>query len=57
MSLTSESRDRSDLAIRNWGIFFIIIKYIPIKVAAEFETKGNGQNEIVSHMNRSEVKF
>ena len=27
------------------------------KVAIQFETKGNGQNGIVSHMDRSEVKL
>ena len=28
-----------------------------IKVTVQFETEGNGQNEIVSHMDRSEVKL
>ena len=28
-----------------------------IKVIVQFETEGNGQNEIVRHMNRSEVKL
>ena len=28
-----------------------------IKVTVQFETKGNGQNEIVSYMDRSEVKL
>ena len=39
-------------------------RYIPIdlenlfiKVTVQFETEGNGQNEIVSHMDRSEVKL
>ena len=27
-----------------------------IKVTVQFETEGNGQNEIFSHMDRSEVK-
>ena len=27
------------------------------KVTVQFETEGNGQNEIVSHMDRSEVKL
>ena len=27
------------------------------KVTVRFETEGNGQNEIVSHMDRSEVKL
>ena len=27
------------------------------KATVQFETKGNGQNEIVSHMDRSEVKL
>ena len=27
------------------------------KVTVQFETEGNGQNEIVSHMNRSEVRL
>ena len=28
-----------------------------LKITAQFETEGNGQNEIVSHMDRSEVKL
>ena len=42
---------------------FIIHSYIHsfihlfIKVTVQFETEGNGQNEIVSHMDRSEVKL
>ena len=28
-----------------------------VKVTVQFETKGNGQNEIFSHMDRSEVKL
>ena len=28
-----------------------------LNVTVQFETKGNGQNEIVSHMDRSEVKL
>ena len=28
-----------------------------IKVTVQFQTEGNGQNEIVSHMDRSEVKL
>ena len=28
-----------------------------IRVTVQFETEGNGQNEIVSHMDRSEVKL
>ena len=28
-----------------------------IKVTVQFETKGNGQSEIVSHIDRSEVKL
>ena len=28
-----------------------------VKVTVQFETEGNGQNEIVSHMERSEVKL
>ena len=31
--------------------------YMIIKVTVQFETEGNGQNEIVSHMDRSEVKL
>ena len=27
------------------------------KVTVQFETEGNGQNEIFSHMDRSEVKL
>ena len=30
---------------------------IAVKVTVQFETKGNGQNKIVSHMDRSEVKL
>ena len=29
----------------------------PLKVTVQFETEGNGQNEIVSNMDRSEVKL
>ena len=29
----------------------------PVKVTVQFETEGNGQNEIVSDMDRSEVKL
>ena len=28
-----------------------------LKVTVRFETEGNGQNEIVSHMDRSEIKL
>ena len=28
-----------------------------VKVTVQFETEGNGQNEIFSHVDRSEVKF
>ena len=28
-----------------------------VKVTVQFETEGNGQNKIFSHMDRSEVKF
>ena len=28
-----------------------------LKVTVQFETEGNGQNETVSHMNRSELKL
>ena len=28
-----------------------------LKVTVQFETEGNGQNEIVSHMDRSEIKL
>ena len=28
-----------------------------LKVTVQFEIEGNGQNEIVSHMDRSEVKL
>ena len=28
-----------------------------VKVTVQFETEGNGQNEIFSHMDRSEVKL
>ena len=30
---------------------------VQFKVPVQFETEGNGQNEIVIHMDRSEVKF
>ena len=30
---------------------------VEIKVTVQFETEGNDQNEIVSHMDRSEVKL
>ena len=30
---------------------------VKLKVTVQFETKGNGQNEIVSHMDRSEEKL
>ena len=29
----------------------------PVKVTVQFETEGNGQNEIFSRMDRSEVKL
>ena len=32
-------------------------KGFPRKVTVQFETEGNGQNEIFSHMDRSEVKL
>ena len=28
-----------------------------LKVTVQFETEGNGQNKIVSHMDRSEIKL
>ena len=31
--------------------------YRQLKVTVQFETEGNGQNEIFSHMDRSEVKL
>ena len=31
--------------------------FTSFKVTVQFETEGNGQNEIVGHMNRSEVKL
>ena len=31
--------------------------YFAVKLTVQFETEGNGQNEIVSHMDRSEVKL
>ena len=33
---------------------YIVIQF---KVTVQFKTEGNGQNEIVSHMDRSEVKL
>ena len=30
---------------------------VDIKVTVQFKTEGNGQNEIFSHMDRSEVKL
>ena len=38
-------------------VFFIILESTYYKVNVQFETEGNGQNEIVSHMDRSEVKL
>ena len=38
------------LKLKNFKLFFL-------KVTVQFETEGNGQNEIVSHMDRSEVKL
>ena len=32
-------------------------KSLPLKVTVQFETEGNGQNEIASNMDRSEVKL
>ena len=34
-----------------------IVLLSSVKVAVQFETEGNGQNKIVSHMNRSEVNL
>ena len=28
-----------------------------VKVTVQFETEGNGQNEIANHMDRSEIKL
>ena len=33
----------------------LIIKVFVVRVTVQFETEGNGQNEIVSHLDRSEV--
>ena len=33
------------------------IIFLRLKVTVQFKTEGNGQNEIVSHMDRSEVKL
>ena len=33
------------------------ITKIVLKVTVQFKTEGNGQNEIFSHMDRSEVSF
>ena len=35
----------------------VLYKHPSIKVTVQFKTEGNGQNEIVSHMERSEVKL
>ena len=37
--------------------FKIVIEMSAVKVTVHFETEGNGQNEIISHMDRSEVKL
>ena len=34
-----------------------LLSAIRVKVTVQFETEGNGQNEIVSHMDRLEVKL
>ena len=31
--------------------------HLPLKITVQFETEENGQNEFVSHMDRSEVKL
>ena len=36
---------------------FHLLRNIPIKIAVQFETEGNGQNDIVSHMDRLKVKL
>ena len=43
----------SDLTKKTLLNFF---KKIRLKVTGQFETEGNGQNEIFIHMDRSEVK-
>ena len=45
----------------NCSIFKLIISSsltnVTVKVTVQFETEGNGENEIVGRMDRSEVKF
>ena len=36
---------------------FMYRVWVGFKVTVQFETEGNGQNEIVSRMDRSEVKL
>ena len=35
----------------------MLLMILLLKVTVQFETEGNGQNEIFSHMDRSEVKL
>ena len=39
------------------NMFYVVCIFKLFKVTVQFETEGNGQNEIFSHMDRSEVKL
>ena len=41
----------------NTTYIFLLTQNAILKVTVQFETGGNGQNEIVLHMDRSEVKL
>ena len=45
-------RDKWDL-----HVYILWASDYNVKVTVQFETEGNGQNEFVSHMDRSEVKL
>ena len=41
--------DILSMSVQHQGIICLLL---PLKVTIQFETEGNGQNEIVSHMDR-----
>ena len=41
----------------NGGGRVVVHVQLAVKVTVQFETEGNDRNEIVSHMDRSEVKL
>ena len=43
--------------VRYSSFDFVVTKHFFLKVTVQFETEGNSQNEIFSHMDRSEVKL